>query len=73
MLKGDAELSEVASDPDDAATDELVALYRSLSGEHADWAAPDGPWSPTAERMIRVRPTRGTGWPADQLPQEPWE
>ena len=61
MLEGDAELSDVASAPDDAATEELVALYRSLSGEHADWA--DYRRAMVADRraVIRVRPTRAYG------------
>lgn len=37
VADGAASLSEVAAAPDDAAVDELVALYRSLSGEHPDW------------------------------------
>ena len=37
VADGAATLSAVAAAPDDAAVDELVALYRSLSGEHADW------------------------------------
>src|SRR3954452_3559782 len=39
VLEGDVELSEVAADPHDAAADELVAVYRALSGEHDDWEA----------------------------------
>jgi len=37
VLDGTVELSAVASDPHDAATDELVDLYRAISGEHPDW------------------------------------
>lgn len=37
VADGPASLSAVAASPDDAAVDELVALYRSLSGEHPDW------------------------------------
>jgi len=37
VLEGDVALSEVASAPDDPTVDELVELYRSLSGEHPDW------------------------------------
>ena len=61
VLEGDVELSNVATSPDDAATDELVALYRSLSGEHADWA--DYRRAMVADRraVIRVRPTREYG------------
>jgi PPOX class probable F420-dependent enzyme len=38
VLEGPAELSAVAADPGDATVDELVALYRSMAGEHSDWA-----------------------------------
>lgn len=38
VVEGDATLSETASDPDDAAVEELVELYRSIRGEdHPDW------------------------------------
>jgi hypothetical protein len=38
VLDGTVELSPVAERPDDATVDELVDVYRALSGEHADWA-----------------------------------
>jgi len=37
VAEGDAELSEVAREPHDAAADELVELYRELAGEHERW------------------------------------
>lgn len=37
VADGAASLSAVAAASDDAAVDELVALYRSLSGEHPNW------------------------------------
>ena len=37
VLEGEAQLSDVASAPDDAVVDELVQLYRDISGEHPDW------------------------------------
>ncbi|MDQ2757290.1 MAG: PPOX class F420-dependent oxidoreductase [Actinomycetota bacterium] len=38
VLEGAARFSEVASAPDDAATDTLVELYRTIAGqEHPDW------------------------------------
>jgi PPOX class probable F420-dependent enzyme len=37
VVEGDAELSPVAQAPDDATVDELVEVYRSISGEHPDW------------------------------------
>ena len=37
VLDADVELSAVTTSPDDAAADELVALYRAMVGEHDDW------------------------------------
>lgn len=37
VAEGDAELTAVAADPNDAAVDELVDLYRKIAGEHPDW------------------------------------
>ncbi|NGO68666.1 PPOX class F420-dependent oxidoreductase [Streptomyces boncukensis] len=37
VVEGDAELSEAAREPYDAAVDELVDVYRALRGEHPDW------------------------------------
>ncbi|HUF33795.1 MAG TPA: PPOX class F420-dependent oxidoreductase [Acidimicrobiales bacterium] len=37
VVEGDADLSAVAADPGDDTVEELVALYRSLQGEHDDW------------------------------------
>ena len=61
VLEGEVELSAVAADPDDAATDELVALYRQLSGEHPDWD--DYRRTMVADRrvVVRVRPSRAYG------------
>ncbi|MEU7591223.1 PPOX class F420-dependent oxidoreductase [Micromonospora sp. NPDC049230] len=37
VVEGRAELSAPAVEPGDATVEELVALYRSLRGEHPDW------------------------------------
>ncbi|MDQ3610281.1 MAG: PPOX class F420-dependent oxidoreductase [Actinomycetota bacterium] len=37
VLDGTATLSEVTTRPDDEAAEELVQLYRAVSGEHPDW------------------------------------
>src|SRR4051794_12516725 len=37
VLEGTVALSPVAAAPDDAAVDELVELYRAISGEHPNW------------------------------------
>ncbi|MCX5067188.1 PPOX class F420-dependent oxidoreductase [Micromonospora lupini] len=38
VVEGRAELTAPAADVDDATVEELVELYRSLRGEHPDWA-----------------------------------
>lgn len=38
VVDGDASLGEVTTDPHDGASDALVDLYRTLAGEHPDWA-----------------------------------
>lgn len=37
VAEGTAELTPVASDPNDATVDALVEYYRALQGEHPDW------------------------------------
>lgn len=37
VAEADAELGPVSTDPHDVATEDLVDLYRTLQGEHADW------------------------------------
>ena len=61
VLEADVELSEVAADPHDATVDELVELYRSLSGEHDDWN--DYRQAMVSDRrvVLRLRPTRAYG------------
>jgi PPOX class probable F420-dependent enzyme len=61
VLEGDVELSAIAADPGDGTTDELVALYRRLSGEHPDWD--DYRRTMVADRrvVVRVRPNHAYG------------
>jgi PPOX class probable F420-dependent enzyme len=61
VLEGDAELSDVAAEPDDAAVEELVALYRVIAGEHDDWD--DYRRAMVADRraVVRLRPTHAYG------------
>jgi PPOX class probable F420-dependent enzyme len=61
VLEGDVTLSEVAADPGDAAVDELVELFRSISGEHSDWD--DYRRAMVAEQrvVVRLRPSRAYG------------
>ncbi|MFV0459345.1 MAG: PPOX class F420-dependent oxidoreductase [Actinomycetales bacterium] len=37
VAEGLASLGSVTVDPDDAAADDLVSLYRQIAGEHEDW------------------------------------
>ena len=61
VLEGPVELSPVAATAEDATADELVALYRSISGEHPDWS--DYRASMVADRrvVIRLRPEHAYG------------
>jgi PPOX class probable F420-dependent enzyme len=62
VLDGTAELSPVASAPDDETVEELVKLYRAISGrDHPDWA--EYRESMVAERRLvaRLHPTHAYG------------
>lgn len=61
VVDADAELSAVAADPGDATVEELVALYRSVQGEHEDWD--DYRRAMVADRrlVVRLRPTHAYG------------
>jgi PPOX class probable F420-dependent enzyme len=61
VVEGEAELSPVASDPADATVEELIALYRSLSGEHPDWQEYRRAMVADRRLVVRLRPTRGYG------------
>jgi PPOX class probable F420-dependent enzyme len=37
VAEGDAELSAVSAEVDDATVEELVEVYRAVQGEHPDW------------------------------------
>ncbi len=61
VVEGDVTLSAVAADPHDAAVEELVDLYRGISGEHPDWD--DYRQAMVGERrvVVRIRPTYAYG------------
>ena len=61
VLEGDVELSPVATRPDEASVDELVAHYRAIIGEHADWDAFRASQVTERRSMIRLTPTRAYG------------
>jgi PPOX class probable F420-dependent enzyme len=53
VLEGEATLSAVAADPADPVVDDLVAMYRTVSGEHPDWE--DYRRAMVADRRLLVR------------------
>jgi PPOX class probable F420-dependent enzyme len=61
VIEGDVTLSDVAAEPDDAAVDELVELYRSLAGEHDDWGDYRAAMVSEQRAVVRIRPTRAYG------------
>jgi PPOX class probable F420-dependent enzyme len=61
VLEGEAELSPVASTPDDATADELVAYYRALNGEHPNWDDYRSAMVADQRLVLRLRPTHAYG------------
>ena len=61
VLEGDADLSPVASSPDDATCDELVAYYRAMQGEHPDWDDYRAAMVADRRLVLRLRPTYAYG------------
>lgn len=61
VLEGGVTLSAVAADPRDETVEELVALYRSLSGEHEDWDDYRAAMVRERRVVVRLAPTRAYG------------
>ena len=61
VAEGTASLSEVATDPDDAACDELVAVYRQIAGEHPDWAEYRAAMVADRRLVVRIAVERAYG------------
>ncbi len=61
VLECDATLAPVAQDTDDATVEELVALYRSMSGEHPDWDEYRRVMVNDRRTVVRLTPTRAYG------------
>jgi PPOX class probable F420-dependent enzyme len=61
VLEGDVTLSDVAADPGDAAVEELVAVYRGISGEHPDWDEYRRAMVADRRVVVRLRPTYAYG------------
>jgi PPOX class probable F420-dependent enzyme len=62
VVDGDAELTPVAQAPDDATVDELVTLYRTISGtEHPDWDEYRAAMVADQRLVLRLHPTHAYG------------
>jgi len=61
VLEGDVTTSAVVADSHDEAAEELVALYRSLVGEHEDWEDYRAALVRDRRVVVRVRPTHAYG------------
>lgn len=61
VVDGRADLSAVAGDPDDAAVEELVGLYRTARGEHPDWAGYRAAMIRDRRLVVRLRAERAYG------------
>lgn len=61
VVEGTAELSDVTTDPRDKAADELVELYRSIQGEHPDWAEYRAAMVEQQRLVLRLRVQRVYG------------
>jgi PPOX class probable F420-dependent enzyme len=61
VIEAEAAFSEVASDPHDAAVDELVEYYRAISGEHSDWEDYRRAMVSEQRVVVRLMPTRAYG------------
>lgn len=61
VVEAEAQLGPVATRPDDAATDELVDLYRALQGEHPDWDEYRHAMVTDRRLVLRLTPNRAYG------------
>lgn len=61
VIEAVAELSAVATDPNDATVDELVAHYRRVVGEHDDWERFRRAQVEQGRVVVRGTPTRAYG------------
>ena len=61
VLECDVELSPVAAEPHDDTVEELVQVYRALSGEHDDWDDYRAAMVREHRLVVRLTPTRAYG------------
>jgi PPOX class probable F420-dependent enzyme len=61
VIDADAEMSEVATKPDDPGVDELVEYYRTIAGEHPDWDDYRKVMVSDKRVVVRLEPTHAYG------------
>ena len=61
VIEADAELSPIASAPEDDTVAELVALYRGVAGEHENWGEFRAAMVSERRVVARLHPTRAYG------------
>src|SRR3954447_16479083 len=61
VIDGDAELSEVATKPDDPGVEELIQLYKAIVGDHPDWDDYRRAMVDDKRVVVRLRPTHAYG------------
>jgi PPOX class probable F420-dependent enzyme len=66
VVDGTATLSPVTSDPHDETADQLVALFRSLAGEHDDWDAYRAAMVRDRRLVLTITPKHAYGLVPDQ-------
>ncbi|MBX9392711.1 PPOX class F420-dependent oxidoreductase [Streptomyces sp. TRM72054] len=63
VVDGTADLTPVAADPHDDTVEELVRLYRDISGEHSDWDDYRAAMVRDHRLVVRLRVERAYGAP----------
>ncbi|MFN8052955.1 MAG: PPOX class F420-dependent oxidoreductase [Acidimicrobiales bacterium] len=61
VIDGTVELSDEVDDPNGPTADAMVELYRSLAGEHEDWADYRAALVRDRRLMVTVHPTHAYG------------
>jgi PPOX class probable F420-dependent enzyme len=61
VIEADVTLTPVAQSPDDATVDALVEYYRTIVGEHDDWAEYRQAMVDDRRLLLQLHPTRAYG------------
>ena len=61
VIEGTADLTPVATSPDDATADELVSTYRAMAGEHPDWDEYRRTMVADRRLVLKIQPERAYG------------